>query len=265
MLAGASGAAIGYLVRMTSTEATTAGTWTRDGGVLHSPLLDSLGVTAGFTTRVFGSMGDATTPIEEQRRNRAAFANSVGFEDVIRVRQVHGNTVVKLDAPASPWPEADALWSEARGQLLGVVAADCVPVILASPDGPAGIAHAGWRGTSFGVTRALVRAMKAAGVDASRLVASLGPSIGPCCYTIDSERVELVRGRLGPGNDDIVADGRMDLWTANTRQLHEEGVATVEVSGICTRCGGEDIWSFRGRTSDTAYGTCMAFIGWPAS
>jgi YfiH family protein len=248
---------------MTSPEATTTGTWYRDDGVLRSPLLDSLGVTAGFTTRRFGSMGDAITPLEEQQRNRSRFAQSLGYEDVVRVRQVHGNAVARMDAPRSPWPQADALWSDRRRVLLGIVAADCVPVFLIEPGGAIGIAHAGWMGTSLGVTRALVRELHSHGIEPSRLVASLGPSIGPCCYTIHEERAELVRERLGPGNDDIVADGRMDLWAANARQLRDEGVETVEVSGICTRCGGEDVWSYRGRTSDAEYGTCLAFLGWP--
>lgn len=249
---------------MTSIEATTTGPWTREGGILRSPLLASLGLDAGFTTRVFGSMGDAITPLEEQRRNRSTFARRLGYDDVVRVRQVHGDAVVRVDGPTpSRWSEADALWSVERGLLLGIVAADCVPVLLADASGAIGVAHAGWKGTSLGVTRALVRAMAAGGVEPSRLVAALGPSIGPCCYTIDAERAALVTERLGPGNEDIVADGVMDLWAANARQLHEEGIETVEVSAICTRCGGEDVWSYRGRTSDAAYGTCLAFIGRP--
>jgi YfiH family protein len=210
-------------------------------------------------------MGDATTPLEVQRANRDAVARVLGFEDILRTKQVHATEVVQLDAPVTPWPEADALWAARRGVLLGIVAADCVPVfVVDATAGIVGLAHAGWRGTSLGVTRALIRAMVAGGAHAERLVAALGPSIGPCCYTIDAERVELVRDRLGPGNDDIVADGRMDLWLANERQLREEGVQTVEVSAICTRCGGEDVWSYRGRTPDTEYGTCLAFIGWPS-
>jgi YfiH family protein len=256
--------AIEYGVYVTTTS-TATGFWTRDGALLRSPLLDSLGVAAGFTTRAFGSMGDAKTPLDVQRAHRAALAEQLGFNDVVRTRQVHGTEVVRLDAPVTPWPEADALWSDQRGVLLGIVAADCVPVFVADRQGgPFGLAHAGWRGSSLGVARALIRAMVAGGSDPNRLVAALGPSIGPCCYTIDGERVELVRARLGRGNDDIVAGGRMDLWLANERQLREEGVETVEVSRICTRCGGEDVWSYRGRTPERDYGTCLAFIGWPA-
>lgn len=247
---------------MTSTEAIT-GSWIRDGGTLRSPLLQRLGLTAGFTTRAFGSMGDATTPWEQQQRNRTAFAQRVGFEGVARVKQVHGADVAQVDHPVLPWPEADALWTDRRGLLIGIVAADCVPVFLAGEDGPIGIAHAGWRGTSLGVARALVRAMADGGARPGRLVAALGPSIGPCCYTVDGDRTELVRSRLGPGNDDIVAGGHMDLWAANARQLREEGIETIESSGICTRCGGEDVWSYRGRTPDADYGTCLAFVGMP--
>ena len=249
---------------MTIPNATATSAWIREDGVLRSPLLDRLGLAAGFTTRAFGSMGDAMTPPERQRRNRTAFARLAGFEAVARVKQVHGTEVAQLDGPVSPWPEADALWTDRRGVLLGIVAADCVPVFLAEEAGPIGIAHAGWRGSSLGVARLLVRAMLAGGARPDRLAASLGPSIGPCCYTIDAGRAELVRSRLGPGNDDIVDGGRMDLWAANARQLHEEGVQVIEVSGICTCCGGEDVWSYRGRTPEQDYGTCLAFIGWPS-
>jgi len=252
-----------YRVRMT-VETVRTSVWNDEGGLLRSPLLSSMGLVAGFTTRPFGSMGDATTPREVQQRNRSAVADRLGFPGVVRAKQVHGAEVVYVEGQPAEWPEADALWSARRGLLLGVVAADCVPVLVASEDGDAiGVAHAGWRGTSLGVTRRLVEAMAAGGVRPGRLVAALGPSIGPCCYTIDEGRVDLVRERLGPGNDDLVANGRFDLWSANARQLREAGVAAVEVSGICTRCGGAHVWSFRGRASAAEYGTCLAFIGRP--
>lgn len=252
-----------YCMRVALEEVATQ-RWPAEHGLLRSPLLSALGLVSGFTTRAFGSMGDTTTPREVQQRNRQAVAARLGFEGVARGKQVHGTEVAHVDGVPAPWPEADALWADRRGLLLGVVAADCVPVLVADEAGPIGVAHAGWRGTSLGVTRNLIEAMAAAGVRADRLVAALGPSIGPCCYTIDEERVELVRSRLGPDSDDLVAGGRFDLWAANERQLREAGVRTVEVSGICTRCGGADVWSFRGRDPAADYGTCLAFIGWPA-
>ncbi|MGE0226978.1 MAG: polyphenol oxidase family protein [Dehalococcoidia bacterium] len=243
-------------------EAIRVRTWDEERGLLRSPMLSSMGLVAGFTTRTFGTMGDTTTPREVQRRNRDAVAERLGFPGVARAKQVHGAEVVQVEDVPPEWPEADALWTTRRGLLLGVVAADCVPVLVADAAGNAiGVAHAGWRGTSLGVTRHLIEAMAAGGVRTGEMAAALGPSIGPCCYTIDDERAQLVRERLGPGSDDLVAGGRFDLWAANARQLRAAGVGSVEVSGICTRCGGADVWSFRGRSAETEYGTCLAFIG----
>jgi hypothetical protein len=169
---------------------------------------------------------------------------------VVRVKQVHGDAVVRVDGPfASPWPEADAMWTDRAGVLLGVVAADCVPILVADDAGRIGAGHAGWEGTSRRIAQRLVRSMRAAGADPRRMAATLGPSIGPCCYTVGSERAALIRERLGQDAEHALVqrDGEVvfDLWTANADQLRAEGVATVEIAGACTKCGDEDTWSRR--------------------
>jgi len=232
--------------------------------MLWSPLLGSLGLVAGFTTRAQGSMAGSRHPLEEQARNRAALARTLGFDGVSRVKQVHGKDVVRIDAPAEHWPTADAMWSDRPGILLGVAAADCVPVLVADPEGPIGAAHAGWQGTTLRVAEALVEAMVAGGAVRERLVASLGPAIGPCCYVIDMERATLINERIGETSlrkiDDRIV---MDLWAANTAQLRSVGVARIEMSGVCTLSGGADLWSYRGRDPDGTYGTQLGFIGRP--
>jgi len=140
-----------------------------------------------------------------------------------------------------------------------------VPVLVADPEGPIGAAHAGWQGTTLRVAEALVEAMVAGGAARGRLVASLGPAIGPCCYAVDMERAAIVNERIGEGslrkvNDRIV----MDLWAANTAQLRAVGVMRIEMSGVCTLSGGADLWSYRGRGPDCVYGTQLGFIGWRA-
>ncbi len=231
--------------------------------MLWSPLLGSLGLVAGFTTRAQGSMAGSRHPLEEQARNRAALARTLGFDGVSRVKQVHGKDVVRIDAPAEHWPTADAMWSDRPGILLGVAAADCVPVLVADPEGPIGAAHAGWQGTTLRVAEALVEAMVAGGAVRERLVASLGPAIGPCCYVIDMERATLINERIGETSlrkiDDRIV---MDLWAANTAQLRSVGVARIEMSGVCT-LSGADLWSYRGRDPDGTYGTQLGFIGRP--
>jgi YfiH family protein len=230
--------------------------------MLWSPLLESLGLVAGFTTKAQGSLAGSRHPLDEQARNRAALARTLGFDGIARVKQVHGRDVVRTDAPAESWPTADAQWTDRPGVLLGIAAADCVPVLVADPEGPIGAAHAGWEGTTLRVAEALVEAMVAGGAARERLVASLGPAIGPCCYVINMERATLVNDRIGEGSlrkiDDRVV---MDLWAANSAQLRSVGVSRIEMSGLCTLSGGADLWSYRGRDPDGMYGTQLGFIG----
>ena len=236
--------------------------WVLRDGMLRSSTLDGLGLVAGFTTKQQGSMAGSHHPLEEQARNRAALARALGFDAVRRTKQVHGREVVKVDRQVEPWPIADAQWTTQTNVLLGVAAADCVPILVADPRGPIGAAHAGWQGTTLGVARALVEAMVAGGARRERMVAVVGPSIGPCCYTIDAERAAIVAERIG-GDSLIRTQGRtiFDLWSANARQLEEEGVAIIEVAGLCTLSGDKDLWSYRGRGADGAYGTQLGFIG----
>lgn len=238
-------------------------TWERRGHLLMSPALSRMGLVAGMSTRALGSMGGSATPPEAAEKDRRALAARLGFDGVVRVKQVHGDTVLRADRPfAAPWPEADAVWTDRPEVLLGVVAADCVPVLVADARGRIGAAHAGWEGTSKSVASRLVEAMREGGGDAGAMTAALGPSIGPCCYTVGSERVALVRERLGPLADAAVVErgGRsvFDLWTANAEQLRAAGVVAIEVAGACTQCGDEDVFSRRG--GDVGL-LGMAFIG----
>jgi len=241
-------------------------TWVERDGLLRSPLLERYHVLAGFTTRAQGSMAGSVFPLDEQERNRLSLARQLGFGAIARVRQVHGNGVVRLDRALEPWPEADAMWTDRAGLLLGIAAADCVPILVVDPaSGRIGAAHAGWQGTRLRVAQALVRALVGAGSRASAIVASIGPSIGPCCYTIDEARADLVRASgqgafLRPAAEGATA---FDLWSANVAQLQDLGVESIEVSRICTRSGGHDLWSYRGRDADGRYGTQLGFIGKP--
>jgi hypothetical protein len=244
--------------------AVPATAWTLRDGLYWSPSLATLGLVAGFTTKRQGSMAGSHHPLDEQARNRATLATKLGFDGVRRAKQVHGREVVRVDRQVEPWPIADAQWTDRAGVLLGVAAADCVPILVADPRGPIGAAHAGWLGTTLRVAEALVAAMVAGGADPDRLVAALGPSIGPCCYTIDGERAALVTERIGGGSIHR-SSGRtvFDLWDANAAQLRGAGVRRIEVAGLCTLSGGAELWSHRGRGADGAYGTQLGFIGRP--
>ncbi len=247
---------------------TAAATWAPADGLLRSPGLSRLGLVAGFTTRSLGSMAGGVYALDEQARNRDVLARSLGFDRVVRVKQVHGATVLHADTVGEPWPEADALWTATPGLLLGVAAADCVPLLLADPGtGVVGAAHAGWQGTSLRIAQALVARMVEAGASAERLVAAIGPSIGPCCYAIDAARGATIRERLGADAADTLQvdpagePGRIvfDLWAANALQLAQAGVRVIERSDLCTQSGGADLWSHRGDAGRN--GTGLGIIG----
>jgi YfiH family protein len=113
-------------------------------------------------------------------------------------RQVHGAVVVRAEACLAAEPaEADGVISLRGGPPVGVVTADCVPVLLASDDG-AGVAalHAGWRGLAAGVLEAGVRALaEASGAAPGGFAAGVGPHIGACCYEVDEPVLEALARR----------------------------------------------------------------------
>ena len=137
-------------------------------------------------------------------------------------------------------PEGDSMWTDRAGAAR-VAARTAIPILVADPaSGRIGAAHAGWQGTRLRVAQALVRALVGAGSRASGIVASIGPSIGPCCYTVDAARAELVRASGQGAYLGAAPDGGavFDLWAANVAQLRDLGVESIEVSRIFTRSGG---------------------------
>ena len=144
--------------------------------------------------------------------------------------------------------------SDRRGLVLGVLTADCLPVVLAVPgSGAVAIAHAGWRGTVEGVVPAAVRELCAlAGASPADVVAALGPAIGACCYRVGEEVRREFRVRWGAAHARVIfrrdGDGwRLDLQAANQRQLREMGVPLRAVATVplCTSCRRDLFFSYR--------------------
>jgi copper oxidase (laccase) domain-containing protein len=118
-----------------------------------------------------------------------------------------------------------------------LLTADCLPVAVAAVDGTRlALLHAGWRGLESGIVEA--------GVDAvgAPAVAAVGPGAGPCCYEVGEDVAEPLRRRFG---DDVVRDGRADLWLCAERALRGAGVNVVEVAGECTICTPQRYFSHR--------------------
>jgi polyphenol oxidase len=184
------------------------------------------GVRALVTTRALGDMKSA----EGQARLRAHLP-----ADPLWLRQVHGVTVVEASG-ARAGTDADASFSRTRNVVCAVMAADCMPVLLAEDRGAAvGIAHAGWRGLSAGVIEATAQAMA---VPAGRLLAWLGPAIGPQAYEIGAEvraaflardaRAESAFAPTRPGH------WNLDLYAVARQRLEAVGVTRISGGSYCT-------------------------------
>jgi polyphenol oxidase len=166
--------------------------------------------------------------------------------------QRHGGTVTRAQprgiiTPGTVYDHCDGLWSDAPGRAMLLLTADCMPIAIARSDGlrPAvEILHAGWRGLLAGIVAAGVRA-----IGARKLVAAIGPSIGPCCYEVGEEVAAPFRQAFG---EDVMHEGsKLDLWTAAERALRAAGVEHVDRFDLCTACDGDRFFSHRrdhGRT-----------------
>lgn len=155
------------------------------------------------------------------------------------LRQVHGNRVVEVLGPGDCAGErADGAVTAAAGCVLAVLAADCPPVALASPEGVIGAVHAGWRGVVAGVLEEAVSRMRALG--ATDVEAALGPCIHPSCYEFGVDDLDRVAARLGDSVRATTADGRpaLDLPAAVHAALVSAGVTRVSDTGVCTACSG---------------------------
>jgi YfiH family protein len=215
---------------------------TREGGASRPPWA---GANLG------GSVGDDPAHVAENWRRLEA-ATGLRFA---RVRQVHGARAVRLDAAGPPAEEADVVLSLTPGLAACVAVADCVPVLLADPgSGAVAAVHAGWRGTLARAAAEGVRALaREAGAVPGRLVAAIGPSIGPCCYEVSDDLAARFAAELGPDTVVPGARPRLDLWAANARVLREAGLAPERIDLLrrCTSCEPERFFSHRrdaGRT-----------------
>lgn len=186
--------------------------------------------------------------------NRAGLTAALGLPSVPTwLHQVHGREVLRvLDAPQAPAsperePIADAAVTDRPGIVLAVLSADCLPVLFAADDGSAaGAAHAGWRGLSAGVLESVVAAMPVA---PDRLLAWLGPAIGPGAYEVGDEVREtfLDRDADAAGAFAATRPGHWlcDLYALARLHLRRAGVERVFGGGLCTFSDPSSFYSHR--------------------
>jgi len=189
------------------------------------------------TTRALGDMaGEA---------GRARLRSLLPAEPVW-LRQVHGIAVVDA-ARSQPGAAADAAFTREPGVVCAVMAADCMPVLLAHEAGEAvAIAHAGWRGLCGGVIEAAIGAM---GVPAALVLAWLGPAIGPDAYEVGEEvrNAYLERDAASAAAFRFTRPGhwQLDLYAVARQRLASMGVMRVFGGGLCTASDAARFFSYR--------------------
>jgi YfiH family protein len=237
---------------------------TRHGGVSAAPY-ESL------------NLGYSTPDSEESvTENRARFMQAVGAapDNMMTAHLTHGNQVALFDATRpEQWPRArhpvragsarstwvfqtDGVVSNVPGLSFLLTAADCTPLLfLDRARGVVGAAHAGWRGTARGIAGNVVRAMtQSFGTDPGDVVAGIGASMGPCCYTVGSDVIDTF---TASGIEPVLVtdDGptRLDLWESNRRQLLDAGIPpdSIETMGLCTGCHVSTFFSHRAEAGRT--------------
>lgn len=183
-------------------------------------------------------------------------------------KQVHSPDVLVVrrgwDAP----PEADALVTDRRGLLLGIVTADCAPVLLADPEaGIVGAAHAGWRGAFGGVLENTVAAMQSLGADPRRILGAIGPTIAQASYEVD----ETFRQQFGEGESRFFREGRERHWQFDlpayvAARLERAGIGTLEDLAQDTYTQPLQFHSYRRKThrGEDTVGRQLSVIGLPA-
>jgi copper oxidase (laccase) domain-containing protein len=193
----------------------------------------------------------ATDALEGDRRPPAALSDElfavIGERAWSWLRQVHSSVVHRVGAPGEHvGARGDGLATSVPDALLVVFGADCAPVAFGSPEGVAGIAHAGWRGVLAGVVEATVAEMRDLG--ASEVLAWRGACVHPCCYAFDETDLEAAVGQLGPTVLAATRDGQpaFDLPAGVRVALGRAGAKLVGEEPACTACS--DGWfSWRAR------------------
>ena len=225
------------------------------------------GISGGeFTSlNVSWSVGDNPQTVDQ---NRELVRDAMGIGPLAILRQTHSTRVEIITGPVEPSTlEADAMVTATPGVLLGILTADCTPVLFADPEaGIVGAAHAGWRGAAEGILVKTLDAMVALGADISRTHAAFGPTIYGASYEVGDKFMNdfLAIDPSGAPHFTTPPGGKphFDLPGFVDTQLRAAGVASVECVGSCTYANPDRYFSHRYATHQgTRTGRQISVIG----
>jgi YfiH family protein len=242
-------------------------------GVRHGFLGRRGGVSTGICSglNVGWGSGDRRQAIAENRR-RALEAVAPGAA-LVTIHQVHSGDALTVTAP---WPDesrprADGMATDRPGLALGILTADCAPILFADgEEGVIGAAHAGWKGALGGIVEATLGAMESLGADRARIAAAVGPCIARRSYEVDEAFLRRFAEAV-PENERFFADGArpdrrlFDLEAYVLSRLADAGLTRIEALGEDTYSQPDRFFSYRRAThrGEPDYGRQISLIALP--
>lgn len=228
------------------------------------------GVSTGPVAGLNCGLGSGDDPQAVETNRRLAADAIIPGAALASVYQIHSPTAVTVSAavPHAERQQADALVTDRPGLLLGVVTADCAPVLLVDNEaGVVGAAHAGWRGATAGVTDQAIAAMMSLGAKAERIAAAVGPCIAKANYEVDHAFAERILAE-DADNERFLGEGpggspHFDLEAYVVARLAAAGVRKIEAMGLDTYALEDRYYSYRRATHriEPAYGRQLSLIG----
>lgn len=244
--------------------------WQEEKGLLHG----FLGRCGGTSTGPFASLNLSFRVGDDPRAVKDNFCDmkkAVGVHDarIVTMKQVHGDHIVEVrDDQLKEAGEADGMITDQPGIFLGVLTADCVPLLFAVRGQKLVAAvHAGWRGTLAGISvKLLERLAQGYGVAPGSVEVALGPAIGGCCYEIGDDVARPLVERWGSAAESSLKKSGtkhlLELRKLNRSILIHAGIPPEQIHevGPCTSCESDKFFSYRREQKET--GRQISFIGW---
>ncbi|MBL4872146.1 MAG: peptidoglycan editing factor PgeF [Rhodobacteraceae bacterium] len=238
---------------------TRHGFFTREHGV-------SEGIYAGLNCGT-GSSDDPA--LVQTNRDRVAEATGLAVSALLSLHQVHSANVIEITEAqwAGERPKADAMVTKTKGIGLGILTADCAPVLFSEPDAQViGAAHAGWRGAMSGVTDNTIDAMIRLGAKRENISAVIGPCISQAAYEVGQEFFETFADE-NPDYTQFFINGKgdkmqFDLPSFVLHRLREAGIKSAAWVGECTYSTPKKYYSYRRTThaGEADYGRLISVI-----
>lgn len=240
-------------------------------GVVHA----FFGRTGGVSQGLYGALncgpgsGDAPEAVAENRRRALAALAPTDDAKLLTLHQTHSADILTVrEAWQAARPRADGMVTDRPNLALGVLTADCAPILLVDPDARViGACHAGWKGALEGVLEAAISAMEALGASASRIHTAIGPCIGQAAYEVGPEFIARFRQADGENTRFFTPSPRADHWQFAleayvAERLGRAGLGGVEPLSACTYEREADFYSYRRAThrGETDYGRQLSAI-----